>query len=78
MNQRLKIFLWAAVHHPDFRHCYITIPIWFDALKLHHRGQMNWMLTLGFRRPVVYIPWKVESAYLKAIGKTPEFDDIPF
>lgn len=85
MTNRLKIFLWAAVHSPDFNKCYIRPPIAIGLNRSRSNGypkSRTWEFKFTLRESfVVYVPWSVESEYRKATGTaTPAdlYDDIPF
>lgn len=78
MNQKFKIFLWAAVHDSKFNLCYFRSPIWFRVGRPNNPVTREITLTLGFRKPQIFVPWQVEHNYRRAKGEVPEFDDIPF
>jgi hypothetical protein len=75
-----RIFLWAAMHSPEFRLCYIETPI---ALRFRAGstapGVIYW-LGINFQPFKIYVPWSVRSAYSKAhrLKTYDDFDDIPF
>ncbi len=76
-----KIFLWAAMHHPDFRYCQILFPCVVDFWRF---GE-TFRITITFQLPKLDIPWDVERDYQRRNQQpvpqrvwTGDYDDIPF
>lgn len=80
--RELRIFMWAAMHHPDFWQCYIRSPFVFKVARDHWKTGWYFNVTIGVRNLTIYNPYHVYDAYLVGIGKAVklecEYDDIPF
>lgn len=61
---RVRCFLWAALHHPDFSQC-ILLRLWLSA--------NNWSVDLV--AVFLYLPYHIKIDYLLAQGKL-SFNDI--
>ncbi len=72
---KLRIFLWAALHHEQFRYCYLILPI---TIRFYQAQPHTWRLELRLQTFSTYVPWTVQSAYLGAKGYKPDLEDIPF
>ena len=74
----LRIFMWAAMHHPDFRFCLLHLPI---RLQIHtHRPRRYrpvFAIELYVVRQLVSLPWTVKDDYWRSQGIAP-YSDIPF
>ena len=77
----LKAYLWAAMHSPNFKHCYIKSPIVFQIRASSDYSGFCFSLRMLLRSPEIYMPFSVYGEYCKAFQLTSdysEFDDIPF
>lgn len=78
MTEKLKIFLWAAMHSPNFKFCYIPLP-----LSLHfkrHYPYPGYVCELHMEPLNIYLPWMVRNDYyhFNSEGITPQYEEIPF
>lgn len=75
-----KVFAWAAIHHDDFCDCLIFLPLSFKIWRGWKCGASVWAIETHWRKPYIFIPWRVQSAYCKAIGLIDnyDYDEIPF
>lgn len=81
-QSNLRIFKWAMLHSPEFRYCFIKLPIslGFKWAK-DYKGDWSVSISISFQRLGVYIPWSVrDDHYLHTGRDNPalDFDDIPF
>jgi hypothetical protein len=70
MIENWKVFLWAAVHSPQFKDCYISSPIAFQVYKRH---QSTWVLEICFQWRGFFplsVPVSVLDAYLNALKES--------
>jgi len=74
----LRFFWWAMMHHPDFKYCYIKMPISFGVRRSHSKQTTYLSFQVTFQPLSVYIPYSVRDSYESANGLKPDFDDIPF
>lgn len=76
---KLQTFIWAASQHEEFCYCLIYLPLSFGLRRRFANYATIWAIETHWRKPRIYIPWKVENAHRKAIGLiTEDEDDIPF
>ena len=77
---RLQIFTWAAVHHEEFCYCLIQLPIALKLRRSWNCGAIVWAIETHWRKPSIFIPWKVQAAYYNATGSRDDYDydEIPF
>jgi hypothetical protein len=81
MNSTWKMFFWAMLSHPEFRHCYINLPITLELRSFKDWRGRGFAASLHFKVPSPYVPWSVRDAYFEAnnlYNPGPDFDDIPF
>lgn len=74
--KNIKVFLWAALHHPEFWTCLIFLPVLPEVRSWVQSDGRYWRIR--FPKARIYIPWKIERAYELAHGQATDFDDIPF
>jgi hypothetical protein len=81
MLNKLKVILWAALHSPDFKYCYLKPLVEFHIRVEQRYPAWVWHISIWWRSPLtVYVPWSVQNAYnlaCKGISES-EYDDIPF
>lgn len=78
--KELKILKWAAMHHPDFAECYLIFPVDFNFYRSRHGGyrhKIGWCFEVIFGRFDLFIPWKIERAYLIANNRGVNYEDLP-
>lgn len=74
-----QIFFWAMLHSPEFKYCFIHLPLWVQVRREYASSHYRILaLRVGVRSLSVYFPWSVREAYHKAHGLPHPFDDIPF
>lgn len=77
--KNLRFFRWAMMHHPDFKLCYIQMPIVFRAERSYSLYQTYFRFDITIRPVSIFVPYSVRDAYWTAQGKAEQFfDDIPF
>lgn len=76
--KELRIFFWAAMHDPEFKLCYIRLPLSIRTASGKRYPGRFWSIEFSLRPIDLYIPWRVEDAYNAAHGLKGEYDDIPF
>jgi hypothetical protein len=75
---RLKVLLWAAMHSPSFKYCYLIFPITISIRRVNWMAKA-WSIELHFQRPFIYLPWEVLAPYLDIHQPGwKENDGIPF
>lgn len=78
MNGSWRIFFWAALHHPMFKYCRVTIPITLGWRWCKTYAGWEFSIKLHFSPLRAYIPYEVTDAYAIAHNQPLTFDDIPF
>jgi hypothetical protein len=74
----LRIFMWAAMHHPDFNLCLVNLPIRFQIFTNRpHRYSPVFVIRLYVHRFDISLPWTVKDDYWRSQGIAP-YSDIPF
>lgn len=73
----LQVYLWAALHHSEFRTCRINLPVRFRVRSYTQCGK-NYAFEVCFSKYQIYIPWKIRDDYDRVHGLPSPYDDIPF
>jgi hypothetical protein len=76
--KRFQVFMWAAMHSPGFKYCYVKFPLRVKVRRLNW-VDTSWSVEFHLQLPGVYLPWEVVATYLDIHEPGwKERDDIPF
>lgn len=76
--QRLRAFLWAAMHSPGFKYCYFKFPLEIKIRRINWMSA-SWSVEFRLQYPSFYLPWEVLAAYLDIHQPGwKDNDEIPF